>query len=75
MEGFVVTMHEGANQQEVTIPRPLDWGIRRSVHPSALWQQALIDRAYIINRNCNKTFVNFTPRLLVFCYYALKRQI
>ena len=45
LEGFVVTMHEGACETGSQIPRALARGIWRTVRtsPSALWQQTPTD--------------------------------
>ena len=47
LEGFVVTMHEGACETGSQIPRALARGIWRTVRtsPSALWQQTPTDRS------------------------------
>ena len=47
LEGFVVTMHEGACETGSQIPRALALGIWRTVRtsPSALWQQTPTDRS------------------------------
>ena len=47
LEGFVVTMHEGACETESQIPRALARGIWRTVRtsPSALWQQTPTGRS------------------------------
>ena len=47
LEGFVVTMHEGACETGSQIPRAIARGIWRTVRtsPSALWQQTPTDRS------------------------------
>ena len=47
LDGFVVTMHEGACETGSQIPRALARGIWRTVRtsPSALWQQTPTDRS------------------------------
>ena len=47
LEGFVVTMHEGACEAGSQIPRALARGIWRTVRtsPSAWWQQTPTDRS------------------------------
>ena len=47
LEGFVVTMHEGACETGSQIPRALARGIWSTVRtsPSALWQQTPTDRS------------------------------
>ena len=47
LEGFVVTMHEGACETGSQVPRAIARGIWRTVRtsPSALWQQTPTDRS------------------------------
>ena len=60
LEGFVVTMHEGACETGSQIPRALARGIWRTVRtsPSALWQQT---RQIGLNHDYNMTF-SISPR-------------
>ena len=54
LEGFVVTMHEGACDQEVPIPRPMSSGMDLCLHMlSALWQQEQLG----FNHNYNITYL------------------
>ena len=60
LEGFAVTMHEGACETRSQIPKALPWGIWRTVRtsPSVLWQQTW---QIGLNLDYNMTF-SISPR-------------